>query len=311
MPKAGEGKHCSQCNNIVYDFSQMSDDELLSFFKQKPETHCGRFHNSQLRRDILPAAKPYRIILSRFNKVAAAVFTVLSFKSISSKAGFKNTKPVTVFDSSYNYKNSPVNGISTISGVIREYKGGPLENANVMFEGKQVAVTDKDGKFSFELEPVNLEIEEPNFSSRNIYFSYDSLITAVRTYHYRMFSTSYDVTLFKPGSGSHTMGIMPPPDVYLIGDLPSLAFKTNSAKLSGDAKALLSAIANKLKDHPGANIKVQAYPTTSRPYISHQRVTNIMKYLTEIEGISSDRITTNSEVGGGDVNIVDIIAIDK
>ena len=201
MPKAGEGKHCSQCNNIVYDFSQMSDDELLSFFKQKPETHCGRFHNSQLRRDILPAAKPYRIILSRFNKVAAAVFTVLSFKSISSKAGFKNTKPVTVFDSSYNYKNSPVNGISTISGVIREYKGGPLENANVMFEGKQVAVTDKDGKFSFELEPVNLEIEEPNFSSRNIYFSYDSLITAVRTYHYAMCSTNYDVTLYKPGSG--------------------------------------------------------------------------------------------------------------
>src|SRR4051812_19906475 len=77
MLQSGDGKFCSHCNKVIYDFSQMNDDELLDFLKHKSTIPCGRFHNSQLQRDILPLPKR-KNILYRFNKIAAAFFTVLS-----------------------------------------------------------------------------------------------------------------------------------------------------------------------------------------------------------------------------------------
>lgn len=300
MPVAdGGGKHCDKCNNIVYDFSEMSDGELLQFFKQEPKTHCGHFHKSQLNREILPAITTKKLLLSKFNKIAAAFFTVLSFKALPSPAGTVNDKLTTELDSNFKSSIQTGTGKVIISGTIKDAEGKPLEKARVLFDTTQVAVTDAEGKYSFELQTVTV-------TSHLIYFNYEDLIPVVRNYHPAMLSTNYDVVLNKRGEGFHSMGIMLPPSESL-GDLPGLKFKKNVFKLSTDNQNTLATIAAKMKAAPGANIVVQAYSDSRRnEYIFQYRVDNIKKYLVEKEGISADRITTNVKVGDGDPNTVDI-----
>ena len=93
-----------------------------------------------------------------------------------------------------------------------------------------------------------------------------------------------------------------------IGDLPSISFRNRSISISNDAKAMLATVASKLKNSPSCSITVTGYPAASKASqaLCNKRVDAIKAYLTEKEGISADRITTNCEVGGGDVNTVDI-----
>lgn len=94
-----------------------------------------------------------------------------------------------------------------------------------------------------------------------------------------------------------------------IGDLPSITFRSRSSSaLSSDAKAMLATVASKLKSSASCSITVTGYPAASKASqaLCNRRVDAIRAYLTENEGISSDRITTNCEVGGGDANTVDI-----
>ena len=95
-----------------------------------------------------------------------------------------------------------------------------------------------------------------------------------------------------------------------IGDLPSISYKNRSNSLSSDAKAMLATVASKLKNSATCTITVTGYPAASKASqaLCNKRVDAIKAYLTEKEGISADRITTNCEVGGGDANTVDIKA---
>jgi outer membrane protein OmpA-like peptidoglycan-associated protein len=296
MAQVDDGKHCTQCNNLVYDFSQMTDNEVLEFFKQKPTTHCGRFHNSQLNSAIVPVAKRRKLFLTKFNKVAAAFFTVLSFKNIQANAAIKNTNPVTVLDANFKSKSFTATGKIVVSGTIKGFDGQALEKATVMFDSIQVATTDAEGKFSFELDEVAAV-------THNLYFNYDDLITAVRSYHPAMLSTNYDVTLNKKREGFHTMGVMKIAEI----DLPSLVFKNGVIKLTNDQKAMLIIVAQKLKENPDVNIEIVGYPLLhgKRRFDGYHRVENIKKYLVEKQGISAERIITNLELGG-DSNTVDI-----
>jgi hypothetical protein len=299
MTHVGAGRHCMQCDNIVYDFTQMSDGELLNFLKLKPEIHCGRFHNAQLNRDILPTVKKSKSITNRYSKIAAAVFTLLSFKGLASPVVAKNTCSSTVLDFGYTNRNSAKPGKIIITGTIKDGDGKPLEKATVTFDSLQVAITDNEGRFSFELDTLNA-------ASHNLYFSYDGFITAVRNYHPAMLAANYNVVLTRPGSGFHTMGIMLPPG-QVIGDLPSLVFKKTETKLSTDNKTLLSAVAIKLKNYPYARIIITAYPGGHlQQAVFTNRLKNIKKYLIENEGISADRIATHEAELGGDKNTVDI-----
>lgn len=45
-----KGRHCQQCNKVVYDFTRFTDDELMAFFVREQGV-CGRFKSSQIGRD--------------------------------------------------------------------------------------------------------------------------------------------------------------------------------------------------------------------------------------------------------------------
>jgi len=73
---------------------------------------------------------------------------------------------------------------------------------------------------------------------------------------------------------------------------------------------MLSTAAAKLKANPNCTITVNGYPEASKASqaVAQKRLDMIRSYLVETEGISTDRISTNAEVGGGDKNTVDIKA---
>ena len=81
-------------------------------------------------------------------------------------------------------------------------------------------------------------------------------------------------------------------------DYPSLSFKGNAQTLSNDAKAMLHTVAAKLKASPTCNISITGYPEASKTAqaVCNARNAAIVKYLTEQEGISEGRISTNCEV---------------
>ena len=71
---------------------------------------------------------------------------------------------------------------------------------------------------------------------------------------------------------------------------------------------MLATVATQLKNNAECSIMVTGYPAASKvsQALCNKRVAAVKTYLTEKEGISADRVDTNCEVGGGDVNTVDI-----
>jgi outer membrane protein OmpA-like peptidoglycan-associated protein len=100
-----------------------------------------------------------------------------------------------------------------------------------------------------------------------------------------------------------------PPSTQCPTDYPSLTFKGNGCTLSSDNKAMLSAVASKMKANPTCNVTMTGYPETSKASqaVCECRKNAIVKYMTESQGISADRLSFNCEVGdGSNKNTVDI-----
>ena len=76
-----------------------------------------------------------------------------------------------------------------------------------------------------------------------------------------------------------------------IDELPSIQFYGNNYKLSKDAEAILSVVAEKMKNNPNCNIKVVGYgaKTKAAQQLSWDRVNAIIRYMVEQQGISKNR----------------------
>ena len=89
-------------------------------------------------------------------------------------------------------------------------------------------------------------------------------------------------------------------------DYPSLSMK--GITLSKDVKAMLATVAAKLQQSPTCTITLTAYPGASKAQQStaDKKLSAVQTYLTETLGITADRIATDKNIGGGDVNVIDI-----
>jgi hypothetical protein len=56
LPKE-EGRFCSSCQKTVVDFTEMSDQEVLSWFATLPGGVCGRFRERQLNHELIPQSQ--------------------------------------------------------------------------------------------------------------------------------------------------------------------------------------------------------------------------------------------------------------
>jgi outer membrane protein OmpA-like peptidoglycan-associated protein len=93
-----------------------------------------------------------------------------------------------------------------------------------------------------------------------------------------------------------------------IGDLPSITFRGRSVSLSNDSRALMTSIAQKIRDNSECKIAVIGYCSSSKSeqQLSWDRVNAVINHLVEKEGISSDRFIFKYGQEGGDCNTVDL-----
>ena len=92
-------------------------------------------------------------------------------------------------------------------------------------------------------------------------------------------------------------------------NFPSITFRSaRTSSLSSDARAMLATVAAQLKNNAECSIIITGYPAASKASqaLCNRRGAAIKAYLTEREGISEDRVDVECQIGGGDVNTVDI-----
>jgi outer membrane protein OmpA-like peptidoglycan-associated protein/opacity protein-like surface antigen len=95
-----------------------------------------------------------------------------------------------------------------------------------------------------------------------------------------------------------------------IGDLPSLAFKGSTAKISKDGEAVLATVADRMRNNPNCKVVVIGYgePSKSSQQLSWDRVNAVINYMVDKQGISSDRFVFRYGQTEGDPNTVDLRA---
>ena len=303
MPDEGKGKMCSKCETIVYDFSQMTHAELIRFFQINPATHCGRFHNSQINRNIETLTIRKRF-LQKFVKIAAAVIAILTLRHVPAMAQGEMRDNITQTPPQKNsITNTPQDFL--IKGIVTDRDNNPLKNATVNFDNLQTTTTDEKGNYSFALKEIN--------AAHNIYFSCINYVTTVRTFNPVMGNTEFNVELGRRDNNAiifnnHTAGVMMP--INPLGALPSLNFKPKSLLFTRDVKDLLTHIAFKLKHNPFTNIEVRAYTvmhSNEANKIGLKRLELIKLFLVENHGISADRISTTLEMGEENINTIDVV----
>jgi hypothetical protein len=293
MTDTASGKHCHQCNKVLFDFSQMTDSELLRFFAQVKEKPCGRFHRSQLNRPIAPVM-PERNIFRRFHKMAATMLALFTLKNTPVKAQQNKVPvenvpvsyidtvaalpafPVTIADTGIVTPGMPV----TIKGIVRTWGGEPIADAVVTF-ADSVTQTNAAGEFAF----AARTIDEPH----NIYFQPPGYSPVVRNYHPAMGSTIYEVVVY---DGS----------VVALSGVPVFSFKDETAAeyfadfekqqsvLSKDAKEQLRIIAAQKQDF-NADVQLTANAKTAAFLkLTRARLKEIRKYLVEVCGLQPGSI---------------------
>jgi outer membrane protein OmpA-like peptidoglycan-associated protein len=94
--------------------------------------------------------------------------------------------------------------------------------------------------------------------------------------------------------------------------LSTIVFDRNKNKLSKEATETLATLAAKINANPGCNIRVSGYGYTSKSaqQLSWDRVTAVIKYLTEKQGISESRFIFNAGAVGNEL-LVSLLGTDE
>ncbi|MFI1744146.1 carboxypeptidase-like regulatory domain-containing protein [Thalassobellus sediminis] len=151
MTPEEKGRHCAVCKKTVYDFTSKTDEQIVQTFTKNGNV-CGRFKNTQLKRDLVFSRKEKNNYLSY---VASGLFALLG---ISSQESFAQEKPQTVLvDKTHNHeiqgkiKSTPKVENNLIKGVILDADKIPLPGANIIIKSSKIGTTtDFDGNFSIE-----------------------------------------------------------------------------------------------------------------------------------------------------------------
>ena len=244
MKRNTDGRYCDHCQKTVLDFSAMTDSQVYHFFSQNKDTYCGKFLNTQLQRDIVPV-QTQSASVSRGNAFAA-VITLVALNTVQ-VFGQKNHPQKQLITQVENNKEKLLKPKVIITGTITNENGGLLENAKVVFDSI-ATTTDKDGKFSF-------EINNDNTDFHYLYFSYEGMSSEVRSYHPAMGATAYDIKLEKPNPQSyygHTMGA---PMISTV-KFPSFRLVTAHIAPKSNEEKILEQIAQIIKENPFLKIQI-------------------------------------------------------
>jgi len=298
MAESNGGRYCNACTQVVYDFSQMSDNELFHYFESAKTKVCGRFHPHQLDVAIHPLKKKHISASGTFQKIAAAVATFISLETATAQSA----EPISKNDSLVRVHEKGLQPTEKIvlSGIVTKGMGGPLKNVKVGLDTIATTYTKADGSFSFEL-------KEDQITTHNLYFSFEGLERTVRTYHPAMGSTGFNVSLSEPRD--YSMEYVKGGITSFYETFPEVIFKNNSSTIVEDIKIALEITAGKLKNEPSMHITLEGYGTLKKHRaLINKQFTEMKKFLLSM-GIDGTRIKT-SITPISYVNVIDITQTD-
>ena len=179
MTPEAQGRFCNSCQKAVVDFTQMSDAQLIAFFKKPKQSTCGRFTQEQLEKDIL--IPPKRIPWAKyFFQITLPAF-LLSLKSTAQSIRIKT--PVQTISATNKEKMVPVLigdttvvEATTLTGFIKDSEGQPIPYASVMIHGTNTGVAaDNEGRFIIKAVslPCTLEVSSVGFVSKQALVSFN------------------------------------------------------------------------------------------------------------------------------------------
>lgn len=152
-----QGAFCHSCAKDVVDFTKMTDQQIVEYFKSKPASRCGRFRPEQL------ATYPVQTEtvntgwrLWKAGAVALAL-AVMSKPSAGQTAVSKTTTSLSYLTADdVIQEKQPRNKEFNVTGIVKSLTdGNPLPGLTVQKRGTDIqAVTDVDGRFTF---PVTLK----------------------------------------------------------------------------------------------------------------------------------------------------------
>lgn len=162
MKPEKDGRFCFSCQKSVVDFTNMSDDEIISYFKKTSTgSVCGRFQENQLNRDISEPRKSLPWIKYFFQFTLPAF--LISMKTEAQQGKIKQVSEI----SSNSIKDDtgllgePVHYSipGEIKGRVIDSNGDPIQYSTVMIKGtKRGAVTDSLGNFTIKTESGDSKI---------------------------------------------------------------------------------------------------------------------------------------------------------
>lgn len=158
MTPQDQGRHCSACQKVVVDFTLMSDQEVLHYFKQKAENVCGRFAPHQLDRDFRDKKKSFglkwkyawNMIVSYFllaGSTANAQQRTASHK-VTITSPVLDLKPIDP-DIRGNIIIKNDRPAKQIAGIVLDDKDKPVSFASIQIKDVGGKAADEAGKFSF------------------------------------------------------------------------------------------------------------------------------------------------------------------
>lgn len=166
MNEQGNGRFCNTCSKTVVDFSGMSDEQLLNFFKNNSKPVCGLFHTEQVEKNI-PIREPKKNWVKYLLQVSIPAL-LLGLKT--GAQDLLNNKTATHFTCRKTATAFPADKL-IVEGTIRNESGEPIPAASVMIAGTDKGIAaDSNGIFRIKLEATErtLEISSVGYEKKNV-----------------------------------------------------------------------------------------------------------------------------------------------
>jgi hypothetical protein len=281
MEPTEAGRFCNKCQKSVINFVDLSDQQILQYFLENPFPVCGRMLTTQRDHHFVHTTP-------KINRhVFPVTATLLTLATITAEAApptplIVNRPPV----QQPHIKQTPAIPADSllISGTVKDQHGAPIENVEIIFDQYKF-LSDKNGSFQFAL-PAGFN------KTAVIQFSYPKLQREVRSYHPLMRSTSYDIVLSEPHIPQCIIAGGIQPGFHMREPLPdslsTFSFQSSN-KLDTKTKALLTTLANFIKDNPLQKFTIRSYYNPSK----HKAVklSNLIKnFIVDEQGVNYDRI---------------------
>lgn len=180
----------------------------------------------------------------------------------------------------------------TITGVVKNENGNPLNNASVQINNGQLVQTNESGIFS-----TNFTVESAG-ATTTLYAAYPELVTAVRSYHAHMGNVHYDI-------------ILRPPVVCCINTecfvspINEIEYTASETRLNEIQTAQLLSLADSLKEHPLCSVQFTAYGKSRLlSHLANERLLHMRTFLAD-KGITEQRVVLVRKEGKQN-NVVEV-----